>query len=309
MVYVLALIGVILLSAIFVKIGAVSLRMTGLDKESASFQSLSAFSGTGFTTTEAELILKHKTRRKIVKILIILGNAGMVSAIVTMIVAIGDGGEAWWSHPLAKVVLVLSAVVVIYLFAIASWFNRWLDGFIARRLQRLPGLSELLDFEAILTLGQAGMGAIDVTEGSPVAGRTLQGLKLTHKNILVLAVTRENKTHNTPAADFRIEIGDRMVCYGDLEAMRNIAIRDEKRKTAIRRRIDPEADGERAPREAGSTDGGEPQTSAVSDPGAADAAVETPAAPDAGAGASGSESPEPDADPKTTDRAPVEGDD
>lgn len=250
MAYVIALIVVIVFSAIVVKIGSVALRMTGLDKDTASFQSLSAFSGTGFTTSETELVLKNRTRRKIVKVLMILGNAGLASGIGTLIFALGDQAGAQWTftwgtfeqlaqNRLFGLMLVFVTVSVIYLLGVAPWFNRWLDGFIARRLQRIPGLAAVLDFEAILTLGQYGMGAIDVREGNPIAGRTLRDLGLTQHQILVLAVIRAEEHRNTPPADFAVEVGD-------LERMRSFAIRDETNASGVRRTV-PAADSEPAP--------------------------------------------------------------
>ena len=64
----------ILTSFIAVRIGAFALHLTGMDPEVAAFQALSAFSGTGFTTSEAERVVRHKSRRRIITILIILGN-------------------------------------------------------------------------------------------------------------------------------------------------------------------------------------------------------------------------------------------
>ena len=69
------LIGIVIVLMVVVKIGTVAYRVTGLDESTASFQALSAFSGTGFTTREAELITRHPRRRRITKVLMIAGHA------------------------------------------------------------------------------------------------------------------------------------------------------------------------------------------------------------------------------------------
>src|SRR4030042_5928748 len=75
---------VLLISFIVVRIGAIAFQLTGLEWSLAKFQALSCFSGTGFTTKEAELITSNKQRRKIASVLIILGNAGLVIMIATL---------------------------------------------------------------------------------------------------------------------------------------------------------------------------------------------------------------------------------
>src|SRR5262249_34571771 len=74
---------VIMGSYVCVRIGAVALELTGIPWERAKFQALSAFTNCGFTTSEAEDIVRHPLRRSIVSYLMILGNAGIVTTIGT----------------------------------------------------------------------------------------------------------------------------------------------------------------------------------------------------------------------------------
>jgi hypothetical protein len=48
---------VVLLSIIVTRVATIALTQTGMTKESARFQGRSAFTGTGFTTREAEMVL------------------------------------------------------------------------------------------------------------------------------------------------------------------------------------------------------------------------------------------------------------
>jgi len=57
--------------------------------------------------------------------------------------------------------------------------------------------------------------AVVVREGAPVAGKTLAELNLRQRyGLTVLAVRRGNRTIGSPAGDFRIEPGDRLVLIG-----------------------------------------------------------------------------------------------
>ena len=74
---------VIFISLLLARASAIALMMTGLDEKRARFQALSAFSGTGFTTKEAESVVNHPLRRQIITWIMVFGNAGIVTVIVT----------------------------------------------------------------------------------------------------------------------------------------------------------------------------------------------------------------------------------
>ncbi|HUW03445.1 MAG TPA: hypothetical protein VMW08_13900, partial [Acidimicrobiales bacterium] len=69
----------VIFSLLVTRVATVMLTLTGMSRESARFQARSAFSGTGFTTTESESVVNHPVRRRIILSLILLGNAGIVS--------------------------------------------------------------------------------------------------------------------------------------------------------------------------------------------------------------------------------------
>ena len=75
----------------------------------AAFHAQSAFSGAGVTTSESEHIVTHAVRRKIIRMLISVGNAGMGSSGAILIVALtGFSGEnAGIRAPLLMVSLLL----------------------------------------------------------------------------------------------------------------------------------------------------------------------------------------------------------
>ena len=92
LIYAIPAIIIIVVSILIVKIAAVALNLTGLDTKRAFFQALSAFTGTGFTTADSELIVNNDTRRKIVMVLMILGNAGLITVITTLVLSFRDVG-------------------------------------------------------------------------------------------------------------------------------------------------------------------------------------------------------------------------
>ena len=107
---VVSLLLVVALSMLVIRIGAVAFTMTGLSEEISKFQALSAFSGAGFTTDEAETTVKTPARRRIVALLIRLGSAGVVTSIATLLLSFIGAGEATSQRLLA---LVLGVVVLV----------------------------------------------------------------------------------------------------------------------------------------------------------------------------------------------------
>jgi len=90
---------VLVISILVTKIATLALVHTGLSDQTARFQARSAFSGVGFTTSEAEQVVNHPVRRKVLMALMLLGNAGMVSAVSSLIltfVNLGQGAVYWY---------------------------------------------------------------------------------------------------------------------------------------------------------------------------------------------------------------------
>jgi hypothetical protein len=117
----------ILISFVAVRIGGLALHVTGLETDVARFQALSAFTGTGFATTEAERVVQHRIRRRIVTILIILGNAGLVTIIATLVAPFTQvTGYGWFFACLGIIII---SIFVLYRLVIGSRFgNRFLQG-------------------------------------------------------------------------------------------------------------------------------------------------------------------------------------
>jgi Trk-type K+ transport system membrane component len=82
-----SLLVVLTLSFAVTRLATVALALTGLAAELARLQSVSAITGVGFTTTESEPVVNHPVRRRILILLMIVGNAGIVTAIASLILS------------------------------------------------------------------------------------------------------------------------------------------------------------------------------------------------------------------------------
>jgi hypothetical protein len=65
MIPVISVLLVVILSVVVIRVATVALVHTGMGREAARFQARSAFTGVGYTTSEAESIVTHPVRRRI----------------------------------------------------------------------------------------------------------------------------------------------------------------------------------------------------------------------------------------------------
>ncbi len=207
-------------SAIVVKVGAVALRMTGLDAKRAKFQALSAFTGTGFTTRDSELVVRDDRRRRIIMTLMVLGNVGFVTILASLIGSFVLVEKAF-EVPIHIVAIVLCVYLLYRVGRRGRLMRKWAD-WIERKLAKWTNLQEI-PVEEVFQLAEGyGVAAVRVRPDSEVVGHSLAEKALAEKDVLVLAIEREGKTIAAPKANEVIQRGDRLICYGRLKAMKEI---------------------------------------------------------------------------------------
>jgi hypothetical protein len=208
----------ILLLVIAVEIGAVALKMTGLDIKSARFQSLSAFTGTGFTTKEAEDVVGHPQRRRIIMSLIFAGFV-LWALLVSFII-----NALFTKHKLIPGLVQLSILLIILLVFYSLSKNKIL----VRRFRKL--VETLLEkrtrlkkrgIEEILRLAEDfGVAEILLEKDSPNINKTLAESTFRQRDILILAIERDNYIIPTPKASDILKEGDTLICYGKIKNMK-----------------------------------------------------------------------------------------
>ena len=201
----------ILISFIVVSVGGLALQLTGIESEVARFQALSAFSGTGFTTTEAERIVQHRTRRRIVTILIILGNAGLVTIIATMVATFTQvTGYGWF---FARLGIIIISILVLYRLVIGSRFgNRFLQLVRKPLIKRI--LRETPTYEEIFNAGKGwGVSLITIKEESKKAGLSLSEL-VGGEDLIILTLEAADDFISRPDVGEKVNVGDRLLVYG-----------------------------------------------------------------------------------------------
>jgi len=225
----------LIVSFVAVRVGAIAFQLTGLEWSLAKFQALSCFSGTGFTTKEAELITSNKQRRKIASILIILGNAGFVIMIATLAgslvpqeTILSKLSESFLPFNIppylvrwVNLVIIVAVVYGIYKVFTYEKFVRKMTTFLRKKIIKKEIFQKVSFEELLLATGGYGISRIAVSAGSPVLNKTLAKSGLREQDIMVLATVRGSETIPNPPANMKILLGDELICFGKLENIRN----------------------------------------------------------------------------------------
>lgn len=218
---VVSLLAILSLSMLIVRIGSVALMMTGLSRDAASFQALSAFSGAGFTTGESELVTDSPERRRIVALLIRAGSVGAVTVISSLILSFVES-EDETPKRLLIIVLGLAGLVVL---SRSAWFNR-MPPIIQRALSRSSTLV-VRDYAALLHLREDyRVAEIEVRANSWLEGGQLDTLDLPKEGLLVLGIVQPTGDYlGAPPPDYVFSRGDMVVVYGHENRLQEIALR------------------------------------------------------------------------------------
>lgn len=221
---IIALVIIILLSLFIVRVGSTALMMTGLSWDSASFQAYSAFFGVGFTTREAELVVNHPFRRRIIRDLILAGNVGLTSALATIIVTFLQKNDS--SATLTTIGLVAITVITILLLGKIEIIQRVLDRSIRMGLEKL-GKIHVMDYELVLR-AQSGfcVSELDISEDHFLSGKELGESRPADHGIIVLGITKTD--HNFIGAPDRhhiIEAGDSLLIYGHEKNLKKLSLK------------------------------------------------------------------------------------
>lgn len=222
----LSLLLVLALSLLVTRVAAVILMLTGLSRESARFQARSAFTGVGFTTPEAERVVNHPVRRRVILWLMLLGNAGIVTFAATLILTFVGARAA--GEGLVRLGLLLAGVAFLWVLGTSKPFDRWLSRLTERALKRWTRL-EVRDYASLLHLaGGWRVAEMRVEEEDWIAGRTLAETRLRNEGISVLGIERADGTFlGAPDGGTRIEPRDVLLLYGRTPAVGEL---DQRRR-------------------------------------------------------------------------------
>ncbi len=223
---IIALFVVLALSLVVVRLATVALTMTGLSAQAASFQARSAFTGTGFTTTEAEQVVDHPVRRQIISWLMLLQSARFFGILISLILMFA--GAASDIDKLYRLGWLVAGAAVLLGFTHSRSFERHVDRLMANALDRWTDL-DIQDYSRLLNLlGDYMVTEIQLNEGDWLAGKQIQDCRLRDEGVLILGITRDDGSYvGVPRPETELYSGDRIVVYGRGEVLQQLDTREQ----------------------------------------------------------------------------------
>lgn len=234
---------IVLLALVVVQLGTNALILTGMSRTAAQFQAASAFFGTGFTTAEAEMVVAHPVRRRVILRLIVAGNIGLTSAMATLIVTfVQQSDEPFAQNVTLAVILVLCVLALGLLFKL-SFVKGPIDS-LQRRIIERAGVAHPVDYEVLLKVTHGFcVSDFEIGEGHPLAGKALWESRPSDAGIVILGIYPKGEEFvGAPDKEARVEAGDTVMVYGSEEAVQKMAGREGDDEA----RADAKKDGDEA---------------------------------------------------------------
>jgi hypothetical protein len=195
--------------------GSIALEATGMERRKARFQALSALTGTGFTTREADDVVNHPSRRLIAGWLMFLGSVGIILflLIILAILVIGIKPGTQLSPALIVALAIPPFVlIVLYWIGVLDKAGTKIVNWMKRSAYFTPELSTR---EMVHQAGDYSVAHLTIGRKAPEVGRKISNTSLAKHKITILAIERGDKTLPFPEAKETVQAGDHLLCYGE----------------------------------------------------------------------------------------------
>lgn len=223
---VVSLLAALAISLLITRVATMVLMLTGMSREAARFQARSALTGCGYTTSESESIVNHPVRRRVVMLLMLMGNVGIALgvAMITVLAALLSGSDSPASLRSAGALLL--GVGVLWVIGRSRFFERRLNRVISYLLRTYTQLP-VRDYVAVLHLqNEYAVSELMVEAHDWLAGKSLDELRLPREGVLVLGIQRTAGPYlGAPTADTVIRPGDNLILYGSIERIQELDTR------------------------------------------------------------------------------------
>ena len=223
---------IVTFSVLITRIVTTALTYTGLSQELARFQATSAYTGVGFTTSEADSVVNHPVRRRIVLTTMRLGNIGIVTIVASSVLTFVEAGSQ--RTLILRMILLVIGLITLWLFARSNWVDRRLSRLINWALAKWTDL-DVPDYASLLNLANNyRVAEMIVDELDWVANKPLSDLRLSREGVLVLSIFRADGDYvGTPVGETYILPNDKLILYGRADHLLELSQRQRGKEGDI----------------------------------------------------------------------------
>lgn len=216
---------VLAMSLVVVRFATVALILTGTSRDLAQFQALSAFTRCGFSTRESEDIVNHPVRRQIIMLLMLLGNAGVVIAIASVL-SLFVGTEEETVNFWLRLFVLVAGTAVLWIVASSDFVERVMRTFHVWALKRWTHL-DVRDYTGLLRVTRDyTVSELRVRYGDWLEGQSLAELQLPREGVIVLGIERDAGSYvGTPRGETTVAAGDSLILYGRQDSLLDLDTR------------------------------------------------------------------------------------
>ncbi|MGB2799429.1 MAG: hypothetical protein WBC82_06260 [Dehalococcoidia bacterium] len=190
-------------------LGCILFEATGMERRKARFQTISAITGTGFTTTETESVMNHPKRRNIAMWLMFLGATAILACFLVLVFFVIHVSAPSLSDIIIMVVTIVTIVLLIKLGVV----DRLTDGIVRFIRKRRPA-SYVPAEEIVHQVGSYGVARLAISEEITKATQSLRNTGLGERGVAILAIERMDTVIPFPRDDEKLLAGDYLLCYG-----------------------------------------------------------------------------------------------
>jgi len=209
---------------LFVEVFTVLFMMTGMTERKAKFQVISMLTSTGFTTSESEVIVSSRRRRRLATITMLFGYIFSVSIVSMVINAILSIGKSANQNPISSGIIII-LLIVFLLFAKRTPFLRdRFDNLVKKASARFMFSATSNPLLVLDYYGDRAIVEIRITEvPKPFAGKTLMECGMQSKyGLQIFVIKRSNETKHSVGPDDVLLPGDRVVLFGTLSVVHEL---------------------------------------------------------------------------------------
>ncbi len=215
MIAIISLLLVLFLSLTVTRLATIALIHTGMSEESAKLQARSALSGCGFTTSESENMVNHPVRRRILLVMMLLGNIGVVATMSSIIVSTmkySDVYDKLW----IKFAILIPGLLLLWHMMKSKWFSNLVYA-LFKLFMRLKGEKKIPDHVTLCHLdNHFKIADIFISDENVLANRKIADI--TSPDIQILGLKNADGDYiNNPPGNTVISRGNTLILYGQTD--------------------------------------------------------------------------------------------